>query len=252
MHLPQNQNGMCRSSSTWFSTYVFHAHFHYCQMVSLGLQGNWRCSHGILSDPFWVFLTSCQNCWHSVWADCLNVPATKPWVLSQMGSSFSHVLLHGTSLLSCRINPACRSVLIDTATLAVGAPDIPDGWGNEAQSMHYGGLLQRSFVPDCRQICPPTLLNFYRQHERVRYNKQSALSMPSQVVCCNSIRSHLNRQHVTTWYIPWFSQWQAVHFFWLPSLGASPNTSRRKLVIRPYGRNCTTLRYTTRDFTLAS
>ena len=43
--------------------------------------------------------------------------------------------------------------------------------------MHYGGLLQRSFVPGCRQICPPTLLNFYRQHERVRCNKQSALSM---------------------------------------------------------------------------
>ena len=37
-----------------------------------------------------------------------------------------------------------------------------------------------------------------------------------------------------------------------PSLGASPNTSRKKLAIRPYGRNCTTLRYTTSYFTLAS
>ena len=41
-----------------------------------------------------------------------------PWVLSQMGSSFSHVWLHGTSLLSCRTNPACRSILTNTATLA--------------------------------------------------------------------------------------------------------------------------------------
>ena len=130
----------------------------------------------------------------------------------------------------------CRSVLIDTATLAVGAPDIPDGWENEAQSMHYGGLLQRSFVPGCRQICPPTLLNFYRQHERVRCNKLSALSMPSQDVCCNSIRSHRNRQHLTTWYIPWFSQWQAVRFFWLPSPNLQANLHSEQ-ARTPHARN---------------
>ena len=108
MHLPQNQNGMCRSSSTWFSTYVFHAHFHYCQMVSLGLQGNWICSHDILSILSWVFQTSCQNCRYSS--------------LSRLSKRSSHdalgIIADGFEFLSCMASRNKLAILSDQSCLS--------------------------------------------------------------------------------------------------------------------------------------
>ena len=91
------------------------------RMESLGLPGNWKCSHYILSTHFLRFRTSHQVRWHLVWVNYPICPAMRLcwWHLSDW--CFSLGWPHGTSWrLAKTISDQCP-VQTDTATLWAGA-----------------------------------------------------------------------------------------------------------------------------------